>query len=399
MLAPVGHSSLKVLVALHLAEPSGPSRTLTPVLAALAKAGSEVVIAVPGPGRAAAEMQHIGRSIVTGHQPLTIPRTPRAVWTLARRMRRETRVFRGVLRAERPDVVIIATTTLLSLSLAARLERVPAVVYATELYRQGRRGDSVRFIVGRTVMRFNARLAAITVVPSRAVADAIARPDRVIVTHPAVEATVTDGDPDAFRREHGLPAKGPCLATLGNIARGRGQDVAIRALADVRRDHPDAHLVIAGEPFPRPGDRAFAAELEDLAVELGVRDAVHLCGFVRPGDLFGACDVLMNPARFSETFGRASMEALMAGRPVVSSRVGAVTEVLEHGRHALLVTPDRPAELADALRLLLRDRALTDRLVSEGREHVASSFTEQRLVGDFQTAIERAMAPARGGEA
>ncbi|HEX2085212.1 MAG TPA: glycosyltransferase family 4 protein [Solirubrobacteraceae bacterium] len=381
---------------MHLADPSGPSRTLAPVLRSLANGDGNVVAAVPGPGRLAGELRGVARVVVTGHAPVTIPRRPGDAWSLATRLRHDVRQFRALLRRERPDLAIVATTTLPALILAARLERVPTIVYATELYRQGSRGDVLRAAAGRAMMRVNARLASVTVASSRTVARTIAMPRRTIVAYPSIDPALAEGDADAFRRRHGLPADGPCLATLGNIARGRGQDVAIRALADLRRDHPGAYLVIAGEPHPRPRDRGFAVELRELAERLGVGGAVHFCGFERTGDVLAACEVLLNPARFGETFGRVAMEALLAGRPVVSSRVGAVAEVLEDGRHALLVPPDRPGSLADAVRRLLADPALAARLVTQGAAHVRATFTAERQLAGFDAAIDSALHTARG---
>jgi glycosyltransferase involved in cell wall biosynthesis len=386
---------LKTVVAFHVGEPSGPSRTLAPVLRSLAANEGEVVIALPSRGGAAEELRDVGRIVITAHEPLTIPRSALAAGRLGARLHRDVRRFRRLLRDERPDLALVATTVLPAATAAAWLERVPTIVYATELYRQGAAGDRLRGRVGRALMRLSARLAATTVTSSRAVAEAIGRPERTVVAYPSIDGAVIEGDARAFRRRHAIPDGGPCIATLGNITRGRGQDVAIQALAMLRRDHPDVWLLIAGRPHPRPADRRFAGELLALAEELGVRDAVHLCGFAPAGDVFSVSDIVVNPARFAESFGRVAMEALLAGRPVVSSRVGGVPEVLEDGRHALLVPPDDPPALAAALRRLLDDPALGARLASAGRLHVAATYTTDRQLAAFSHAVERALRSRR----
>jgi glycosyltransferase involved in cell wall biosynthesis len=388
----------KVVAALHQGDPGGPLRSLKPVLARLATDG-EVVAVLPDEGGAVEELRGVARVEILGHRALVLPRGARALATLLPRLVAEVRGFRALLRRERPDLVLIVTTTLTTLNLAARLERVPTVLYAAELYRHGSRGDALRIRLGPRLLRVNAALATVTVPCSQAVGALLAPRTPQVVVYPAIDPAVARGDAEGFRRKHGIAATGPCLATLGNIARGRGQDVAIRALADLRRDRPGAQLVIAGVPHPRPTDHAFAAELEELAEELGVRDAVHLCGFARPGDVFAVADVVVNPARFAETFGIVAMEALVSGRPVVSTDVGAVPEVLEDGRHALLVPSDHPEALAAAVRRLLDDPALALRLVEQGREHVLSSFSAERQLPRFDRAIAMALAagaPASG---
>jgi glycosyltransferase involved in cell wall biosynthesis len=385
----------RVVAALHVAEPSGPSRSLQPVLERLARDAS-VVVAVPGPGGAADELAHVARIEVTGHGPLMFPRGPRDLVTLAPRLRAEVARFRGLLRRERADLVLVATTQLPAVTLAARLEHVPAIVYAAELYRQGSRLDPVRSRVGRGAVRLNERLASVTVPCSRAVAEQLRRPQRAVVVYPAIDPAVADGDAAAFRERHGLTGDGPYLATLGSITRGRGQDVALRALQTVLRRHPSARLVVGGVPHPRATDAAYSARLDALAARLGVADRVHRVGFVRPGDLYAAVDVVLNPARTAETFGIVAAEALVAGTPVVSTSVGAVPEILRDGEHVLLVPPDRPDALAEAVLRVLGDRALADRLVAAGRSHVLSSFNAESQLPRFQAAIDAAMASANG---
>ncbi|HEV2812322.1 MAG TPA: glycosyltransferase family 4 protein [Solirubrobacteraceae bacterium] len=375
----------RTVAAFHLGEPSGPLRTLAPVLARLAEEG-EVIIALPEHGRAVEELAPYGKVVVTAHEPLMLPRTLGRALSLPLRLRRDIRRFRGLLRRHRADLAIIATRTLPALTFAARLERVPVIVYTTELYRLGDAADVLREPVWRAIAALNAGLADVTVSPSRTVADGLRSRTPSVVVHPSIDAA-GPGDARAFAERHGIPDSGPRLATMGNITRGRAQDVAIRALAQLRRTHPGARLIVAGTPHPRSVDEAFGRELRALAAELGVDDAVHFCGFARPGDVFAACDVFVNPARFAETFGRAAMEALAAGIPVVSTTAGAIPELLRDGRDALLVPPDDPDALADAVRRLVDDRTFAEQIVRTGRDRVRSSYTVERQLEGFHEAI------------
>jgi glycosyltransferase involved in cell wall biosynthesis len=327
---------------------------------------------------------------VSGHDGLTLPRDLREAVATAQRMRREVRRMRAILRRERADLAIIATTTLPAFTLAARLERVPAVVCAAELHVVRPQAGHLKTMLGRSVVRANARLAAVTACCSQTVAAQLPPRAARVVAYPHIDAAPA-GDGAAFRRRHAIAAGGPVIAAIGNISHGRGQDVAIRALADLRRDHPDARLVIAGEPHPRPVDRAYAGELRTLVDDLGLAGAVFLCGFERTDDVLAASDVVVNPVRMAEPFGRVAMEALSAGRPVVSSAVGAVPEVLEHDRHALLVAPDRPDLLAAGIRRLLAQPALAARLVADGRAHVRATFSAEQQAARFDEAFAIAL--------
>jgi len=381
----------RTLAVLHLAEPGGPSTDLGAHLGWIAEEGRLDVL-VPGPGRAAAGFGAIARIAQAPYSALTTPRSPAALARAAATLRREARMFRGRIRAVAPDVVVVATTTLPAALLAARLERVPAVVYAAELLTgeaSGRSGHEAA--AGRALLSMNHRLAAGIVACSDTVARQFpAGPDVTTVCPPIADA-YGDGDGERFRADHGIGSGGPCMVTVGNVSRGRGQDVAVRALARVRRAVPDARLAIVGEPFPREADLAFRAELDRVAADAGVADAVSFCGFVeRIADAYAAADVFLNPTRFPEAFGRAACEALVAGRPVVSSAVGATPEVLRDGRTAVLVPPEDEGALADAVSGLLRDPERAKSIAAAGRADVLERFDPERARGVFARAIERA---------
>jgi glycosyltransferase involved in cell wall biosynthesis len=154
--------------------------------------------------------------------------------------------------------------------------------------------------------------------------------------------------------------------------------------------------VIAGTSLERGRDIGFADTLARLANELGVADRVTFTGFVDPvSDLLAAADIVVNPARCNEAFGRVAIEALAAGTPVIATRVGAVPEILCDGEHALLVAPDDPAAIAEAVERLCTDAELSRRLVETGRELVVRTYREERAVGEFARLVDDVLgAPA-----
>ncbi len=381
----------RTVCVLHAADPGGPATDLGAHLGWIAEQGRLDVL-VPGPGRAAAAafggMARVGEA---PYEALVTPRAPAALARLGPRLRRETRMFRARIRAVAPDLVVVATTTLPPALLAARLEGVPALVYAAELLAgeaSGRSGAGAA--VGRGLLSANHRLAAGTVACSEAVAAQFAaRPD-VTTVHPPIADSYGDGDRERFRAAHGIGSDEPCVLTVGSISRGRGQDVMIRALASVRRSVPGARLVIVGAPFPRTPDLEFRAELTRVGRDAGVADAV---GFVpdveRIADAYAAADVFVNPTRYPEAFGRAACEALVAGRPVVSSAIGATREVLRDGETSVLVAPDDAAALAAAVAGLLGDPDRARSLADAGRRDVLERFDPGRARVRFAAAIER----------
>src|SRR5258707_13421546 len=126
------------------------------------------------------------------------------------------------------------------------------------------------------------------------------------------------------------------------------------------------------------------AELEQLARQLGVADRVTFLGQQEAAlpALYQACDVFVLPSiERSEAFGIVQLEAMAAGRPVVSCDVGTgVAWVNQNEVTGLVVPPRDPDRLAAALNRLLDDPALRERLGQAGRERVRKEFTLARMV-------------------
>jgi glycosyltransferase involved in cell wall biosynthesis len=217
----------------------------------------------------------------------------------------------------------------------------------------------------------------------------------LLVAYPPIGAEYAHGDRARGRERFGLGPDDICLTVVGSISRGRGQDVAIRALARVRQRFPSARLLVVGSPHPRPVDIAFDEELRALAREIGVADAVVFAGTEVSGhgveamaDVYAASDVVVNPARFAEPFGRVAPEALVAGRPVVASRVGAIPEVIRDGVDGLLVPSEHPDALAAAVIRVLDDPALARSMVESGRRRVLAEFGDDQDLAAWSKAFE-----------
>jgi glycosyltransferase involved in cell wall biosynthesis len=78
------------------------------------------------------------------------------------------------------------------------------------------------------------------------------------------------------------------------------------------------------------------------------------------------------------------LEAMAAGMPVVASRVGAIPEVVEHERDALLIAPGDVPGLASALRRLLTDQALCQRLAASAGAIIQKDYAASRIVAELE---------------
>lgn len=228
-----------------------------------------------------------------------------------------------------------------------------------------------------------------------------------VETHGAVAErlqTIANGIPDrpapASRQELraglaaalGLPADALWLATLGRLAEQKAYGVLLEALARLPAGTPDWRLALLG-------DGPLRGELEARAEALGLAGRVVFAGFRDDAAaLLPAFDGVVFSSHF-EGLPIALLEAMAAGKPVVSTAVGGIPAALEDEREALLVPPRDPAALAAGLARLLADGALRDRLGAAARRRYLREFHADAMTRSYEEVYRRAYAARNSGTA
>jgi glycosyltransferase involved in cell wall biosynthesis len=154
--------------------------------------------------------------------------------------------------------------------------------------------------------------------------------------------------------------------------------------------HPATRFVLVGGD---QRDGSMGRRLEELARELGVAGQVHFLGDradVAP--LLRDFTVAVLPSR-QEGLGLALIESMAAGVPSVATPVGGLPELVVDGETGLLVEPESPPSLAEAVNGLLEDPARAGRLAAAGQEHVRSSFSLESMVAGTLAAYGPAGGP------
>lgn len=139
----------------------------------------------------------------------------------------------------------------------------------------------------------------------------------------------------------------PYILSVGRLARYKGMDLLVMAYADIAH-RCATDLVIAGEDFER-------GHLSGLIKKLGLKKRIRLEGFVHRNALRGLMDgaELFVLASRWESFGLAVLEAMAAGKPIIATRVGGLSELIKDGRTGRLVPPRDSRALAEAMLELL----------------------------------------------
>src|SRR6266550_2942125 len=165
----------------------------------------------------------------------------------------------------------------------------------------------------------------------------------------------------------------------------KGHRHLIEALPLVRALHPEVRLLLAG-------DGACRAELEALTKRHRQAQAVLFPGFVKDvAEVYAALDAFAFPSEF-EGLGTALQAAMAAGLPCISTKRGALGEVVEGDRTALVVEPNSK-EFAVAILRLINDAVLRKQLSEAGRREVKERFSEGRMVENtiavYQDVLEK----------
>lgn len=185
--------------------------------------------------------------------------------------------------------------------------------------------------------------------------------------------------------------RAPRVIFVGRLHPQKGVDVLLRAVALLRERRPGMEV-----RYDLVGEGPQKDELVALAGELGVGSVVRFLGNRDDVEaLLADADVFVLPSR-AEGMSNALLEAMSRGLPVVAAAVPGNTDVLEHGTTGILVEPDDPERLAEALSEVLDDPDLRERLGRAARHAVEDRYTIG-AVGERYLALYRELLAAGSG--
>jgi glycosyltransferase involved in cell wall biosynthesis len=186
------------------------------------------------------------------------------------------------------------------------------------------------------------------------------------------------------RAELGLTDEVAVVST-GRLAEQKGLEYLLRAIPLLGPDRTRCKVLLAGDgPLLEP--------LTQLAAELGVLDVVRFLGFRRDiGDLLSAADIVALPSLW-EGLSISLLEAMAAGRAVVTTTIGSNLEVTRDGAVASLVPPKDPAALAAALTRLITDPGRRDELGRLAEREQRSRYTMSRMLDSYLEEYDRLLA-------
>ena len=272
-------------------------------------------------------------------------------------------------------------------TLPARFNGRPVVWHFRDL--PGRGG------YGRLFRRLARILPSRIIANSAAVKRELGNPARARVVYNGVAIPPAPDEAGTGRRREklGLGKGELVIGTIGHLAPLKGYEDFLQAIPAILEKFPASRFLITGDAI-YPAWRDYRRSLEARAEELGVAGAVIFTGGrTDPGEILPALDIFVLPSR-SEGFGRANLEAMAAGLPVVSTNVGGIPEVVIDGETGLLVPPNRPAALARAIITLAEDQGRRSKFGAAGRKR-AAEFSIRRMTDGVVAIYDEVLSGSR----
>jgi len=332
---------------------------------------------------------------------------PRAFWGLARGLAPAPSLLAGYLRALRREVLALRPHLLHSngikthlLSPAAMGLPVPRVWHIHDFIGE-------RPLV-RQALRALRPLATAAIANSRAVGTDAREvlgsvPVHVIYNGVDVERFAPGpGEGSRLDALAGLPPAPAGTLRLGLVAtyaRWKGQEIFLQAAARLMQERPAlaVRFYLVGAPLYQTPDSQFSEEeLRGIVGHLGLEGCVGLVPFQRePADIYRALDIFVHASTRREPFGLTIAEALACGRPAVISRASGAADLITEGVDALTLPSGDVEALAGALRALVEDAELRERLGQAARKTAVERFSRERYAREILD-VYRAL--VRGGE-
>ena len=200
--------------------------------------------------------------------------------------------------------------------------------------------------------------------------------EHVVTIHSGTSRTARPGSGPGVRAQLGLAPEDLVVAMVSWLRPLKGHDVAIDAIARL----PGARLLVVGDGSEAERLRAHAERVAPATVFAGYRGDVM--------EVLDAVDVLLQPSRM-EGFPISLLEAMVAGVPIVATRVGGMPEIVEDGSTGLLLDPPASAEgVAAAIARLHADAGLRADMARRARERFAAEFTATAWAGRLRAFYE-----------
>lgn len=295
--------------------------------------------------------------------------------------------FSGILRhiacfrGRRPDIVHFNLSNPLHgqyAMLSARLANVPYQIATLHLPpRSTTPTQRGRFFERKTVCRLDKLIAVCNASRQLMVTHFGINPSKTEAIYNGIDLNAFDHEAVTLSSSNIRSEETIILGSVGRLSKQKGYDTLLEAMPMVLKEVPNLRLLIAGEGPEETNlkSQCERLELDKLVNFLGMRTDIP--------SLIGSFDVFVLPSRY-ESFPITILEVMAASKPIVSTSVDGIPESVAEESTGLLVPPENPEALSQALIRLLKDNELRKQMGVSARARVEKNFTLKQMVENTQ---------------
>ena len=195
-----------------------------------------------------------------------------------------------------------------------------------------------------------------------------------------------------FRREMGFGADTPVIGNIGMIRPDKGQLILVEAAHLILAERPDARFVIVGQGT---GLLKRGINVRNAIERAGLAEQIIMAGYRwDTPDVYAACDMVVIASLHTEASPIVLREAFASGRPVIATKVGDISEIIEHRQNGLLTEPGDSKALAAAIFEFLSDPKLAAACAANGLRYASEHFSFDRMM-EAKLQVDASLIPAR----
>lgn len=185
-------------------------------------------------------------------------------------------------------------------------------------------------------------------------------------------------DAARIRRDLGLESSDIVITNVGRLDWWKGHDVFVEAIRELRDRWPNLRALLVGDRGPTRRSMDYCEQLRRTISAFGLRETVVFAGPRRDiPSVMAASDILVHSATEPEPLGRVIMEGMAAGRAVIATAGGGVTEIVKDRDTGLLVPPGNADAIVDGVELLLHEPLLRARIGQNAQAYARRHFSIQ----------------------
>ena len=281
--------------------------------------------------------------------------------------------------------LVFTNSAAMSCGAKAAVKRSVPHVWAIHEVLRGERPLLYYILGGRALVNFIVKSSTRVIVNSGIAKRAFPENERVILVYNGVEIKTGDEDRGKIlRNELGLKNEDLIAGIVGKIYEGKGQRELIQAASFLSPKYPGFKVLVVG--YVKDG--RYYRRLRDFVRTGGLEERVLFTGYQR--DLVNLLKIMnvVVVASVVDSFGRAALEAMAAGVPVLAVRAGGLPEIVHDGKNGFLVDSREPRKLADALDFIFQNPDKAKKAAEEGLRTVREKFSLERQIREVEHTLE-----------